>query len=96
MTYELRCGFDVMSELQDSLTTAYRRIEAVLDRFDGEMGQLLSTWTGSAADAFAASINEWQGKMYTLRGRLGSAESLVGQAIEAFTRNERALVKVWS
>lgn len=88
--------FSALANAAQSIQTTYNNLSTKLDDLKSELGPIVSTWTGTAAENYQVQQQKWN----TAQTDLGNVLRAIGQAIEAahdsYVTTENANAQSWS
>jgi len=82
--------FAALESGQQDLVNSLNQLRSTVDQLDSQLQTHLSTWIGSAQQAYVVAKTTWTNAMTDMQTVLGSLGSVVGTASENYSAAERA------
>jgi WXG100 family type VII secretion target len=88
--------FAALESGQQDLVNSLNQLQSTVDQLDSQLQTHLSTWVGSARQAYLVAKQTWTNAMTVKQSVLGSLGSVVGTASENYSAAERANTSMFS
>jgi len=88
--------FAALESGQQDLVNSLNQLRSTVDGLDSQLQTHLSTWIGSAQQAYLVAKTTWTNAMTDMQTVLGSLGSVVGTASENYSAAERANTSMFS
>jgi WXG100 family type VII secretion target len=87
---ELKVEPAVLASTCEAVSSAAEHLLAGLKSLDGEVGQVLSSWTGTAGGSYGEAWRQWHAGAQKVQSALTTIADGLAQAGRGFEANERA------
>ncbi len=91
-----RVQFAALESGQQDLVNSLNQLQSTVDGLDSQLQSHLSSWIGSAQQAYLVAKTTWNNAMTDMNTVLGSLGSVVGTASDNYTIAERANTAMFS
>ncbi len=86
---------DAVSGAASAVAGTVSRLQAEANAMHTQLDQLQSSWTGTAATAFAGVVQQWRGAQHNLEQALGSIDQALRTAATQYAEIEQANARLF-
>jgi WXG100 family type VII secretion target len=93
---EISVNFEALSAGQDSIQGVYTQLTSTLDQLESDLAPMVSSWSGSAQEAYLERKKQWEDAASALATVLSQIGQSVGTANDNYQAAERAARSNWA
>jgi WXG100 family type VII secretion target len=91
-----RANFSSLSQGEANFQQVYSQLVQTIDTLDGQLRSNLSTWDGSAQQAYYAAKAKWDAAMANMQMVLNNLRGVIGEANVNYSTTEAHNHSLWT